>query len=257
MAPGKMLAFLGLLLLLPLSLTHGADAEEEGQALAREIRVARPQGKVDVRGFIRMRGADGRRTSVPFEYRTAERGALWEAVYETPGGEGVPAQRLVVTFSEVRSPVYVLEEMGATNGVVGTRQLLGDAAMIPFAGSDFWLADLGLEYLHWPEHRIVKETRIRMRKGRPCRLLESRNPEAGAAAYQRVLSWIDRETGKPILAEAYGSDGKLMKEFEIGGVTRVNGVWELKNLEMRNVSTDTVTVLEFKYEQREAGSDAQ
>lgn len=123
--------------------------------------------------------------------------------------------------------------------------------MVPFASSDFWLADLGLQFLHWPQQRIVQEARIRMRKGRPCRVLESRNPVAGAKGYVRVVSWIDRETGKPILAEAYGAEGKLMKEFEIGGVTRVNGVWQLKNLEMRNVVEDSVTVLEFQYEQKE------
>lgn len=243
---------MSLALLLACGVVEAADAEAEGRALAEEIRTARPEGMVDVRGWIRVRRADGRRTSVPFHYQTAQRGALWEAVYETPGGDGMPSQRLVVTFSAERAPVYLLEEPWVTNAVTAPRQFIGEEAMVAFAGSDFWLADLGLEYLHWPEHRIVRETRLRMRKGRPCQLLESTNPQAGAGGYSRVRSWIDRETGKPILAEAFGVDGKLVKEFEIGGVTRVDGVWQLKNLEMRNVRTDSVTLLEFKYEQSRA-----
>jgi hypothetical protein len=122
--------------------------------------------------------------------------------------------------------------------------------MVPFANSDFWLADLGLEFLHWPEQRIVQEARIKMRKGRPCKVLESINPRPGAAGYTRVRSWIDAEKMQPILAEAYAPDNTLIKEFEIGSVTKVNGHWELKNMEMRNAKTDTQTVLEFKYEQK-------
>jgi hypothetical protein len=97
----------------------------------------------------------------------------------------------------------------------------------------------------------MREAKIRMRKGRPCHVLESRNPEPGAKGYTRVVSYIDRETGKPILAEAFGPDGKVQKEFEIGGVTRVDGVWQLKNMEMRDLKADSVTVLEFQYEQKE------
>src|SRR5947207_4539217 len=112
------------------------------------------------------------------------------------------------------------------------------------------MTDLGLESLHWPEQRIVEEAKIRMRKGRPCKVLESINPRPGALGYTRVRSWIDAEKRQPILAEAYGPDNKLMKAFEIGSVTKVNGRWELKNMEMRNARTDSLTVLEFKYEQK-------
>ena len=80
--------------------------------------------------------------------------------------------------------------------------------------------------------------------------LESINPRPGAAGYTRVRSWIDAEKRQPILAEAYGPDGTLFKEFEIGSVTKVHGHWELENMEMRNAKTDTRTVLEFKYEQK-------
>jgi hypothetical protein len=236
--------------LLPAVLGAPRDVEE-GQAMAAELRSARPAEAVEVRGLVKRRDADGRRTAVPFRYELRVLDARWEAVYETPGDGKVAAQRLVVVFREDAPPLYLLDWIGRTNGLGNPEQLRGDAAMVPFAGSDFWLADLGLDFLHWPEQRLVTETTLRMRKGRPCRVLESRRPGAGSRGYTRVRSWIDRETGKPIIAEAYGPGGKLLKEFEIGGVTKVNGAWELKNLEMRNVVEDTMTVLEFRYEQRE------
>jgi hypothetical protein len=106
-----------------------------------------------------------------------------------------------------------------------------------------------MEFLYWPSQRIVEEANIRMRKGRPCRVLESVNP--AGRGYVRVRAWIDRETGKPILAEAYDANGRRVKVFEIGSVTKVNGRWELKNMEMRSERLDTLTVFEFKYERAE------
>jgi hypothetical protein len=38
----------------------------------------------------------------------------------------------------------------------------------------------------------------------------------------------------------------------VGGLTKVNGQWELKDMDMRNAKTDSKTVLEFKYEQKAA-----
>ena len=71
-----------------------------------------------------------------------------------------------------------------------------------------------------------------------------------AAGYTRLRSWIDAESGGVILARAYGPDNRLMKEFEVGGLTKVNGKWELKDMEMRDARTDSQTILEFKYQQR-------
>jgi hypothetical protein len=227
------------------------DGFDEGQALAAELRGAPPTESVEVRGLIRVRQPRLARRSYPFTYRVELVANDWCSIYETTGGPGVDPQRVTVVRRPDGPNRYRLEitPSGGTEAVGSW--LEGDGAMIPFAGSDFWLADLGLDYLHWPEQRLMKELRIRMRKGRPCQILESRNPNPPPRGYSRVISWVDRETGKPILAEAYGADGRLLKEFEVGGVTKVDGVWELKNLEMRNVRDDSRTILEFNYRQSE------
>lgn len=227
------------------------DARDDGLALAAELRTSAPPQTLDVRGFIRRRTADGERTSVPFVYRIEWVSDGWISVYETVGGAGVMPQRLTVVHRPGEPNEYLLVTSPPGGGDAVTTSLRGAEAMVPFAGSDFWLADLGMEYLHWPEHRIVEDLKIKMRKGRPCQVLESTNPEASDRGYARVRSWVDRETGKPIIAEAYGAGGRLLKEFEVGGVTKVNGVWELKNLEMRDVESDSRTLLEFTYQQKE------
>jgi hypothetical protein len=114
--------------------------------------------------------------------------------------------------------------------------------MIPFAGSDFWLADLGLEFFYWPEQKILKHE---MRRGRACKVLESTNPSPSTNSYLRVVSWIDNESGGIVQAEAYNFKNKLLKEFAPKSFKKVNGQWELQEMEIRNVQTGSRTRLEF------------
>jgi hypothetical protein len=217
---------------------------DEGQALAAQLRSTPPPEDIEVTGRIRIRQEDGRRTNRSFRYQVRSGGEQWQQIFESPAVGAQPAQTLVIQHRVDAAPVYTLTE-GAHDAT--TLTLAGDRAMTPFAGSDFWLADLGLDFLHWPEQRIDRNTRLTMRKGRSCRVLESVNPEPGAAGYTRVRSWVDLKTGGIIIAEAYDQDNRPVKEFEIGGFTKVNQQWELKNMEIRNLQSDTRTVLEFHY----------
>jgi len=112
----------------------------------------------------------------------------------------------------------------------------------PFADSDFWIADLGLEFFHWPEQKILKHE---MRRGRACKVLESTNPHPSPNGYSRVVSWIDNETLGIVQAEAYDAKGKLLKEFYPKSFKKVNGQWELQEMEIRNDQTGSRTRLEF------------
>ena len=119
--------------------------------------------------------------------------------------------------------------------------------MVPFAGSDFWLADLGLEFLHWPQQRVLKK---QMRKGLSCDVLQSINPQAGPGGYSRVLSWIAINRPEDIVivhAEAYDAQNKLLKEFDPKKVEKVNGLWQLEEMEIRNQPTGSPTKIEFNY----------
>lgn len=219
-------------------------AAQEGQALAAELLAQRPALKTT--GSLRRRDSDGKwLPAVPIRFEVIDRADGWQSIYQVAGSPVGPAETLVISQSPARPNRYEFSRAGAQGSAAATRELDGGDDAIPFADSDFWLCDLGLDFLHWPQQRIAK---TEMRKGRSCRVLESVNPHPAAGAYAKVLSWIDIEKRGLLRAEAYGADGKLLKEFSIGSFKKVNGRWQLKSMEIRNERTDTRTRLEFDLE---------
>ena len=130
---------------------------------------------------------------------------------------------------------------GDTNTV--TRELTPEQTMIPLAGSDFWVADLGLEFLHWPRQRLIGKE---MRHGKSCDRLESINPHPVPGGYARVESWIT--IGRPhgiVHADAYDEKGKVLKYFDPTAVEKVQGDYQLEEMEIRNRETRSRTWIKF------------
>jgi hypothetical protein len=167
------------------------------------------------------------------------------AVYETlPGTNAPDCQRLIVTHHGLSPNGYALATL-QTNGMMALTDLPAPAlATRPFANSDFWVVDLGLEFLHWPAQKLLKKE---LKKGQSCAVLESQNPEPATNTYSRVVSWIDIDTGGIVLAEAFDARGKLLKEFELKEAEKVNGQWKVSELQMRNVQTGSRTTLKFNF----------
>jgi hypothetical protein len=156
--------------------------------------------------------------------------------------------KLQVIHNEDAPNQYRLMQSDAAGGWRDDGWLLtGDEAMIPFAGSDFWLADLGLEFFRWPNQRLLKKE---MRRGQSCNVLESLNLKSGAGRYRRVVCWLDIETGGIVHAEAYDEQNKLLKEFDPKEFKKVDGRWELREMEIRNLKEKSSTRLEFNLDMK-------
>jgi len=113
---------------------------------------------------------------------------------------------------------------------------------IPFAGSDFLLADLGLEFFHWPGQKVLKRE---VHSSRGCTVLESTNPNPSTNGYSRVMSWIDTETLGIVEAYAYDAKGKQLKDFYPKDFKKVDGQWQVQTFVMENVQTGSRSRLEF------------
>ena len=111
-----------------------------------------------------------------------------------------------------------------------------------FAGSDFSITDLGLEFFHWPKQRREKHE---MRHSRNCHVLESINGNPLASGYARVMSWVDIESGGIVRAEAFDKAGKKVKEFKVGHFRKVDGRWHLESMKIWTPTTGQETELKF------------
>ncbi len=216
----------------------------DGQELAAELRSLIPAEPAHYQGALKMRPRSGPMTAVPVVSKMTLGPASWQSIYETEGAGSIPAQ----TFIAVHAPGQDDSYLYGQGQPCEPRRVAGSELDAPFAGSDFWLADLGLEFLHWPQQKILK---AEMRKGRPAKVLESRPAPSAKRAYARVVSWIDNETGGVIMAEAYDGQGKLLKEFEVKSCEKVQGRWHLREMTIRNIQTRSRTWLEFDVQPEE------
>jgi hypothetical protein len=168
----------------------------------------------------------------------------WQSLYEViPESGGTNTIRLTILHLNGQPTDYLLgESLGTNPDSIQPKRLTAGELMTPFAGTDFWPADLGLEFFHWPGQRVLKHE---MRRSRPCKVLESTNPAPTAIGYSRVVSWIDNETGGIVFAEAYDASNKRLKEFSPKDFKKVNGRWELREMRIKNLATGSQTTMEF------------
>jgi hypothetical protein len=214
-----------------------------GEALARQLRSAEPEESSEIQGTLIIH-ADKQIKNVPVVCRVRIKGPVWETDYETSATAATPAEHLEVAHSTNGPNDYLFARASAPGEPLPklTAAAPADAADISLAGSDFSLADLGMEFLHWPgQQRFGDQDRL----DRSCYVLESRNPAAHGIV--RVKSYIDKDTGGLLLADAYDAGGRLVKEFSLHGSSfkKVNGHWRLEKMEISNRKTHSRTELRF------------
>ena len=201
--------------------------------------------------MLKIRDAHGKRSEVPLQYTIVPEESGWRGIYETHSTPWRGAERLIIVHRDNQPNEYIHSPAGGPGEAPKQAvKLKGDQAALPFAGSDYWLADLGMEFLHWPEQRLVREAKIKMRLSRPCKVIESTSPNPSATGYRRVVSWLDAESGAPIYAEGFDASGDRIKTFSLHGLTKASGQWQPKDLEMLTEKTDSKTRIEFSFEPR-------
>jgi hypothetical protein len=225
-------------MLLPAPGGEPSQAETDGAELVRKLLSFGPdQKEVRHSGTLRIENRDGFVRTLPLVFSIDSLDAeTWKGIYEAEP-DTTNRIRLTILHRAGKPNEYELVSGGSTN------RLSGAQAMQPFAGSDFWLADLGLEFFHWPRQKIVKKE---MTRSRSCKVLESADP-AITNGYCRVLSWIDNETGGVVAAEAYTPGGRKIKVFRPKDFQKVEGQWELKEMRISNPVDDTQSTVEFNF----------
>ena len=219
---------------------------EAGQNLAAQLLSMRPIEDAHWSGSLKIFHRENEIAPVAVQCQTTLGDTNWSVTYLAAAGLTNGAEKLTILFSTNAPPQYAYARAAAPDAPLGELKNLSAAeADIPLAGSDFWLSDLGFQFYHWPVQNELKGV---TRRSRGCHVLESTNPQPAPGGYARVVTYIDAESLQPLQAEAYGADGKIMKEFELGSVEKVNGHYEVKNLKMSDFRTKSRTTLDFDIE---------
>ena len=236
-------------LLVALALKAGTDdglseSERKGQVLAAKLRSLAPATNAELRGVLNIRKAD-EIVQVPIITRIVSGSPIWEGIYETDPPDKKAAEKLVIQHHADQPNDYLFTPDKAA---APPAKVTGPQLATAFGGSDFWILDLGMEFLSWPGQRVIKKDPPLMRLSRPCDLLECTTPNPIPGGYARVLAYVDKETGGLIQAEAFDSAGKLLKEFSVRSVKKIRGQPQLKEIQIRNTKTKSRTRLDFDLE---------
>ena len=223
-----------------------ADPAAAGRELVARLLALRPAESVTNEAVLRVRVNKTNQFEVPLRIEVRVGETNWSTTYRTQGTNKEHVAVVSITRQEAGLIEYWIPTSPRHCDTTNEFETLpGESAFIPFAGSDFWLADLGMEFLHWPTQRLLQKGLCR---GQSCDKLESLAPPGQTNGYVRVIAWFDIDTGGPVLIEAYDAKGKMVKEFKPNDFTKVNGQWQVEELEMNNLRTGSRSYLRFKLE---------
>jgi hypothetical protein len=213
------------------------QAQQEARALVAEMLSQKPASTNT--GWLKIRKENNEQRQIPMRFEIWSTTNSCTSVYEAkdPGPPGHET-RLTVIRTDSQPTKYLLSENNRP-----AQTLTGNETMVPFAGSDFYIADLGLEFLQWPQQRLIKKE---MRRSQFCDVLESAHPRPPSEGYSRVVCWVEQDSPHGIVhADAYDPRGKLFKRFDPTKIEKVQGQYQLQEMEIRNLKAKSKTRIEF------------
>jgi hypothetical protein len=217
-----------------------SDAEIQGRNIAQQLCNGSPAQNFTNTGYLKTDQKNGSRLNVFITFETFVLSNSWTCIFKANCTNAWREEHLIIHQENL--PNMYFFNARSRSGYIGEYRHIDPN--FSFAHSDFWLCDLGLEFFHWPAQKILPHT-TNLKRGREYTLLESTNPDPPTNGYSRVLTWIDKESGGILAAEAYDAQGKLLKSFEPKSFKKVDGQWQLQEMEIRNVQTGSRTRLEF------------
>jgi Outer membrane lipoprotein-sorting protein len=220
---------------------EAASSVKAGRAFVADILAQQPDRDSTNSGVLSIHPKAQPAQSIPVQVKVLVTPTNWLNIYETRLSSGASASKLTVVHTAGQPNQYFLASGGGTN--MAAKRLEGNETMIPFASSDFWVCDLGLDFFHWPEQRVL---RYETRRSQQCAVLESTNPNPAPGAYARVLCWLQVDSPHGIVqAEARDSSYTLIKQFEPKTLEKVHGQYEPEKLQIRNRQTGSLTLIVY------------
>ena len=95
--------------------------------------------------------------------------------------------------------------------------------------------DLTLEFLYWPDGRVLGTELVRTRN---CWRLQL-TATSRDLQYWYVLVWVDKASGALMRMDGYDWDGKIAKRFEVVSAQKIDNRWFLKQMRVEKMKPGT------------------
>ena len=179
----------GALAALVLFLAVGATAQTtndsleaiiQGRKLVTQLLAQRPVDGFTKTGTLKIRNSNGERSEIPIKCEVLITATNWQNTYEaffTNATEKLviihpndQAHQLEGDFQDGGFRVVSKDVQRGSNLYKHTYPAAGRSNRETFANSDFWIADLGLEFFHWPQQKVLPKM-TNLKRGRDYTLL--------------------------------------------------------------------------------------
>ena len=133
------------------------DTKGEGKALVQDLLTRMPPENSQILGLLKIRPLDESILEIPVRMTVRLMNDGWHEVYETqPVGER-PGEVFIVKHRGAATNEYLFGQYKKVEDKPDLKVIGPDDLYRPLAGSDFFLVDLGLEFLHWPDQKNCEE----------------------------------------------------------------------------------------------------
>lgn len=123
-----------------------------------------------------------------------------------------------------------------------SRRIASTSKKEKFLDSEFSYEDFSASTYKNFKNSLKKEESI---EGKPVKVVES-VANSGDSPYQKIVTWVDSSTYKPLKTEYYDHEGKLLKIMDFSDYKQFGkGVWRAQVVKVENVQNKRKTILKL------------
>ena len=124
-----------------------------------------------------------------------------------------------------------------------TRRIVSSQKDHRFVNTDFTYEDMERRRVEDYAHIISGEEK---KQGRDCRILESRPKAKAQSQYSLIKSWVAKEIYVPLFVEYYSKKGKLIKQYSVAKLEKIQGIWTEIEVVMIDLNREHRTLIKVK-----------
>lgn len=111
-----------------------------------------------------------------------------------------------------------------------------------FMGTDFTYEDISGREVEEDTHEYVRSETL---NGEECFVIKSTPRDAGSTEFAYRLSWVRKDNYFTVQEQYFDKKAKLIKIYTVDDLAKVQGLWTIKRMTMKNVQSDHSTAVTY------------